>query len=300
MRSVEIFSTLRESLVHESGMPAHFSWFLRMDPQVRESYGSASWVVDSHAPLLGMLSHEGDELGLHVHMFRWDEDHGAWRSDFGNPAWVFYCIEDSFEAYRRSLHHPCRTTRLGDGWMSNGAIAQLESLGVRFDLTAEPEAPARPSLIPGELASGSLPGYPGIPRFPYRPSVRDFRTPDPRRKEALWIIPMTAGTGEELSGTPGSPRAAGSMEPAGESTAGEAPWRTLNLTLDPRIFRVVVENTLVRARYPYLAFMVRTDFCLHPEELAATRENLALLSQNERDWRLVFATPSEALRLLGI
>jgi hypothetical protein len=110
---------------------------------------------------------------------------------------------------------------------------------------------------------------------------------------------MTAGTGAEATQTAirGDEKPA---SPARQPSSEDAPWRTLNLTLDPGIFRVVVAHNLASLRRPYLAFMVRTDFCLHADELEAARENLALLRANARAWRLAFTTPPEALALLGM
>jgi len=53
-----------------TGSPVHFSWFLRMDPQITHTYGSPDWVVTRYPKLIEGLDAAGDELGLHVHPWR--------------------------------------------------------------------------------------------------------------------------------------------------------------------------------------------------------------------------------------
>src|SRR5712692_222548 len=62
---------LRPRLEDRSEAPARYGWFLRMDPQIAEAYGSATWVVDRYGRHLDEVLRHGDEVGLHPHMYRW-------------------------------------------------------------------------------------------------------------------------------------------------------------------------------------------------------------------------------------
>src|SRR5262252_3920673 len=54
---------LRHSLAKARG-PVHFSWFLRMDPQVKQMYGTADWVFSRYPGQFVEMQKAGDEIGL--------------------------------------------------------------------------------------------------------------------------------------------------------------------------------------------------------------------------------------------
>lgn len=86
--SYEIFGRLRQRLEIATGSPPYFSWFLRMDPQITHTCGSAHWVVTRYPRLIENLHAAGDELGLHTHAWRWDEHSQGWIADFGDQNWI--------------------------------------------------------------------------------------------------------------------------------------------------------------------------------------------------------------------
>src|SRR4030095_6131268 len=90
---------------------AHFSWFLRMDPQVAEPYGSATWVVDTYRAHMDEIQRAGDEIGVHPHPYRWLERERAWLQDFGDQPWVEDCLAISLEAFATAFGRPCRSLR---------------------------------------------------------------------------------------------------------------------------------------------------------------------------------------------
>ena len=69
-RLLERVKPLRDDLAVATGRPVRFDWFLRMDPQIAEAYGSAAWVVDRFGADLARLRSEGDLVGLHPHALR--------------------------------------------------------------------------------------------------------------------------------------------------------------------------------------------------------------------------------------
>ena len=128
-QSYEFFSDLRPRLETATGSPVHFSWFLRMDPQITHTYGSAHWVVTRYARLIDRLQGAGDELGLHVHAWRWDHRSQGWIADLADQTWVDHCVRSSFEAFHTSLKRRCRSFRFGDHWMNDQTLDLLEQIG---------------------------------------------------------------------------------------------------------------------------------------------------------------------------
>src|SRR3954471_9426054 len=84
---VERLPTLRESLSEATRKPATFTWGLRMDPQVAETYGSPDLVAEKYADVLYELIDAGDELAVHTHVWRWDSGKDIWVNDFQDPGW---------------------------------------------------------------------------------------------------------------------------------------------------------------------------------------------------------------------
>jgi len=189
----EYLAGLRPRFAAATGHPVHFSWFLRMDPQIERVYGSAAWVARRYPEILRELAAAGDELGLHCHPWRWDDGHRWWLSDFGDQRWVDHCVQTSFRAFRETFERPCRSFRFGDRWMNAETLALVERLGARFDLTVEPGQ--KEVTIP-EPFSGKLTDYTLAPRLPYRPARRDFQKPGRPSTHALWEVPLTTGTVE--------------------------------------------------------------------------------------------------------
>src|SRR5947207_1423032 len=66
-------SQLRPRLKKAMRSPVHFSWGLRLDPQIELTHGSADWPIRHYRPLLDALLNEGDGIGIHPHAWRWDE-----------------------------------------------------------------------------------------------------------------------------------------------------------------------------------------------------------------------------------
>ncbi|MGH7340351.1 MAG: hypothetical protein ACREKH_07660, partial [Candidatus Rokuibacteriota bacterium] len=179
---------LRAALAEATVAPVHLCWFLRMDPQIAHVYGSADWAMTRYRDLIRELEAAGDEIGLHPHFWRWDQEQARWIVDVGNARWVERCLRQSFAAFEHCFGRGCRSIRLGDAWMNDAAMTLIERLGARFDLTVEPGR--APDTLP-EPFTGSFPNYAGAPRRPYRPSRRDFRTPGRWWTRTLWEIPLT-------------------------------------------------------------------------------------------------------------
>lgn len=291
--SFKFFSALRPRLAEATGAPARFNWFFRMDPQIEGAYGSPDWVVKRRGEIIAQLEKSGDELGLHTHAWRWDEDSRCWIADHGNQQWIDHCLRVSFEAYRRAFGRACASFRFGDHWMSNETMDLLESLGAQFDLTIEPGRIARPAQCLSEKYTGTLPDYVSAPRRPYRPSRRDFRAHHPGHERGLWAIPLS--TGKEPGRFTGVKRAAQAL---GIDLRKRNDTVPLNLSLGPPLFRALVDSWLAAAGEKYLALIVRTNDCLPRCSEANVVENLNSLLSHPLAGRFKFSRPAEAIRLL--
>ena len=291
--SHEFFSRIRPVLAAATGSPVHYSWFLRMDPQVAESYGSAAWPVFHYSRYIEDFASSGDEIGLHTHAWRWDQGHSSWVADHGNPGWVDYCVRLSFDSFREAMGRNCISFRFGDRWMSNNTMELIESLGALFDLTLEPGHGATPFHAIDELYTGSIPDYTGVPRLPYRPSRSDFRKPDPSRQHGLWAIPVSSG---HVVRPVGPLRRLYRMIFYG--IREQRYPMTLGMWHDPRDFYAIMDRLLRTAQVPYLALVVRSDLPLRPMMKHMQEIFEGIMAHPWVD-RLIFSTPEEAMAQLG-
>lgn len=191
LNAYQYFGQLRSRLERITKSPVHFSWFLRIDPSMTRIYGSPDWVVRRYSDLLEKFEAEGDEVGLHPHVSRWNEASQVWFSDFGDQEWVNYCTRLSFEAFQNSLGRTCRSCRFGDRWTNTATLNLVEELGARFDLTIEPGIKAAGLGTP---FIGVDLDYSGVANHHYHPSRDDFRKAGPPRQ--LWSIPLSTAKAE--------------------------------------------------------------------------------------------------------
>ena len=265
---VELLTEYRSRLEMATGHPCHFSWFFRMDPQVRALQGRQDWAVRVFEREVAMLRSAGDEFGLHVHP--WKQTPNGWVSEFRDATWVEHCVRSSLEAYRHAFGTRCRSFRFGDRWMDQRTMRLLSSLGVRFDLTLEPEQIGFP--IPAdmdELFLGDRPDYTGVPRQPYRPSSKDYRVAGGwLRRMRLTEIPISTAADKN------------------------ADIGTLYLANDGAATCGQIDRLLADETTRHLALPARTDIAIRPNE----RQNLKtildhFLAHPQRD-RLRLTTPS--------
>ncbi len=281
-RVAELFSVVRSRVVAATGSPARFSWFVRMDPQVTETYGSEEWAVTRYARLVEEWRRHGDSIGLHTHPWRWSDAHRTWVHDVGDQAWVEHCVRVAFEAYERSMGEPCRAFRFGDRWFNDATVDLVERLGARFDLTLEPGRPALAKLAADELATGSIPDTFSVPCIPFRRSRADFRRPDPARRAGLWMIPMSSAP-VETTATNGAP----------------VEHTTLGMWIEPSTFARAAARLLESLPDPYLALVLRSDLPIRAE-VSRFFDNLDWLLRHQLADRFVFSTPEEALETMGL
>ena len=242
------------------------TWFLRADPQVETSNGRSNWAFHHFAPEWREAIQRGDEIGLHVHPWRWEADAGTWTADHENADWISHCVGMGIEGFRNFFGVPPTSYRGGDRFLSNPVCRQLEEAGVQVDLTVE-RMPAMERLVSYERGTGWIPEGLSAPSHAYWPSDEDYRRPGPARTSGFGIFPLTSYPGGTL-----------------------IPWMTHT------DFRNGLEwNLIDRSQMTHLAFVVRSDitissrwddFCL----------NLEALSRKVREDGLVFAPATQAWR----
>ena len=288
---------LRPRIEALTGARAHFSWFLRMDSQVAEPYGSATWVADTYRAHMDEIQRAGDELGVHPHPYRWLERERAWLQDFGNQPWVEDCLAMSLEAFATAFGRPCRSLRFGDRWLNTETVNAAERLGVRFDLTVEPGAPPLPALVPGERTSGSLPGYQRVPRAPYAPSIADFSQRARLDTRAIRLVPLTSGY--VRFGMRHPRRYLRRLWQNGvRHRRQDTPLSMWRQWPAPDTFDRMLDRALSAQRRPYLAFAIRSDFGLHADLFHTIDGAVSALLAHPAHSRFRFTTPAEALAAL--
>jgi hypothetical protein len=191
---VERAAALRDRLSEATGSPAAFTWFLRMDPQVAETWGSPTWAAERYRDTLVGLIDCGDELGLHTHTWRWHGPTGTWVADFQDAVWAEHCVTLGLDAFKTSFGQDCTAHRGGDHFLSGAMLSALETNGVKVDLTVEPGLPPV-GAAGGETALGLCPDYRGVPSRPYRSSPNTFPAPDPTTHSDPLLVPLLSARG---------------------------------------------------------------------------------------------------------
>jgi hypothetical protein len=286
----DFLSEQRQRMAERTGRAARLSWFWRMDPQIEVVHGAASWGVETYRSQIAAAERHGDEIGLHIHGWRWDAAAGQWIADHGNDAWMEHCIRSSFSEFERSFNRRCDVVRMGDGWFSDRATAILEQQGARLDLTIEPEMPATLKLAPEDVATGLIPDRVGVPHQAYRPSRSDFRLTDQEGATQLWMLPVTTGR------APKRRRGLAKFLPT-MLAPPETELVQLNLSHSRRRFVPIFERVIAAPGRSYVATCARSDGG-YPRPLKQIERNIRYMLRHRLADRLAFMTPTEALRLL--
>ena len=278
----------RGAIATATGAPAQFCWGVRLDAQVERVYGSADWPLRHYEPLFADFLQHGDALGVHTHVYRWDRALRSWVIEQGDPDWVAHNLRLSVRTFEDVLGRRCDFFRFGDRWMSDAAMALLDELGVRFDLTLEPGRAQVPSYHPGKPSTGFVPHQRGVPPHPYRPARGQFRSPDPARRDGLVEIPVTTAVVRPLDSLRARPTPGCALE---WLKFRLRPWiDTAGFYQEPRRLRSLVDAAL-EAGAPYLSLTVRTDSFTRNLRSGDLDRSLALLLAHPLASRFEFTTP---------
>jgi hypothetical protein len=269
-RFLQRLPALRRRLSEVSRAPAAFTWFLRMDPQVAETWGSPAWAAETYGDVFAELAGSGDELGLHTHNWRWDLEAREWVADYDDPAWGEHCLRTGLDAFETCFGRACAVHRGGDHFLSGAMLSCLAARGVTVDLTVEPgQFPS--GALGGERTHGLSPDYRAVPTEPYRSTPGTFPAPEPAGRTGPVLVPLLSAPGRRGRRSPLSPE-------------------TSSVRFVPRL-----AAELLRKPPPLLAVVVRTHVALGPrwDSLADNLEHLA------RHRHMRFVTASAAVEGLG-
>lgn len=287
-------SEVRRQVEFTTKAPAHFGWYFRLDPQIEDTYGRADWPLRTYSGCIEKTLQDGDEIGIHPHTYKWGEEVGNWVSIHDDADYCNSCIELCFRTYEDFFGSPCRSLRMGDKWISNEAVQYAEKLGMKYDLTLEPGHESRPHVVRNEFFCGQLPSFAGVPQHPYLPWKLDFRIPDKKRKDGLWMIPLSS---DKIEGVMGATQRFSRKVLRGRWH--EQDYLTLNFEMKPWIFRKLVNQQLKKLNQPYLAIVSRVDISIKKDTYHHMCANLRYLLTFQHASRLRFSTPDEAMALLG-
>jgi hypothetical protein len=292
-RSVEVMDEVREVLARRTGRPAHFIWLVRADEQVAAIYGSAGWAFERYRREFETLRAAEDEIGVHVHAYRWDDRAGNWIEDYGNQDWVERCVRTGVGAFEERFGCPPAAFSTGMDWTNQATIRLVSGLAIRYEFSAILGREPQP-FPPRDAYTGVAPDCSRIPARPYHPRADDFLSAGADGEDGPWLIPQSSrvarifpsfkrGLWDLLHLQPIAPRCT----------------RKLFLQDDPAEIQPAIADVLRSLERPYLTLAVRTDEYSRPNSTAIVRRNLERVLDHPDAGRFVFTRPDEALRTLG-
>jgi len=293
-RAVEVMADLRAVLSRHTGRDAHFIWLLRADQQIAETYGAPGWALAHYRRAWETLLAAQDEVGLHVHAFRWETRAGNWIEDYGNQEWVEHCVRAGVGAFTEHFGRPPAAFSMGMDWTNQETIRLASRLNVRYELSTVSWKEPQP-FPPQNVYTGVAPDCSRIPLRPYHPAPDDFRSAAPDGAEGMWLIPQSSrmarifpswkrGLWDLVHLRPVAPRAT----------------RKFFLEDDPAQVQPAIARALRGLERPYLTLAIRTDQYRRPDLEAVVRRNLEGALAHPDSRRFVFTRPDEALQVLGL
>jgi hypothetical protein len=176
-RGLDLVPTIAD-IIHARGFPV--TWFVRADSQLRDFYGTVSYLLEDHHKLWRNLKNLGDEIGWHPHLNSAIGD-GVYRPERNEirMANELRCTHAALTAQG----HEFVSVRLGEAIGNNATMDTLADLGLRVDSSA----------IPGRqrVDHSRTFDWATSPNVPYWPSVADYRVPGVPALSIL-EVPMTA------------------------------------------------------------------------------------------------------------
>ncbi len=265
---LEMLDRFRTSVQQSTGNPVHLNWFLRLDPQIAEAYGSAAYACSRYATQWRDYRAAGDEIGLHVHA--WRRSGRTWTTDHADPEWVRHCAAIGIDSYREHFLETPRSFRFGDRFLNSEVVDLLEREGVSHDLTLEPGHPAQE--LTWDRATGLLPDCRHMPRTPYQPCPFNHLQRGSLRHRRLWMVPVSTGRPRWFRRT-----------------------RHLNLGVRPDDMRRVFDNLVANATTTHISWVARTGDFANPTCRSNFFASLAFLMEHPRRSAFRFVRPDELI-----
>ncbi len=177
----------RERLEHETGLPARFGWYVRMDAHIGALFGAADAIARRYQRELESVLESGDEVGLHIHSAEMDRE-GRWRVNYDDAGLISETVDQAFDEFSSFFGRPCRAARMGDMWTSLSCARHLATRGLRYDLSWESSLRAKhlKALYPGTTSKGRVPSMITSPLKPFLPFVGEPSA------EHMWVLPLSS------------------------------------------------------------------------------------------------------------
>ncbi|NJD51379.1 MAG: hypothetical protein FIB07_00755 [Candidatus Methanoperedens sp.] len=180
---------ISNSVEDTKGHNAKITWFLRSDDQMKELYGDPAWMVRNFMDKWKSLESEGDEIGWHPHLWRWNESIKSWYPELEDRIWIENCMEEGYKGFPEEFK--LTSSRMCWNFHSNITMNKMDELGLKVDITG---MPGQKSIKPVNDSPDSLYYDWEITKDPpYFPSQSDYRREADMNERSLNIleIPLT-------------------------------------------------------------------------------------------------------------
>ncbi len=164
-----------------SEMKLKVTWFVRADNQLRDIYGSVTYVLEEHNKLWSQIEDTGDEIGWHPHIYEWSEIDKLYVPDLDDTRRSGKLKQIRAELLKEGYNHT--SARMGEAFHTNESMETLEYLFIKVDATA---IPGRSRNDVSRCFNWSM-----TPNEPYHPSKTDYRIPSQYSHWNILEVPMT-------------------------------------------------------------------------------------------------------------
>jgi hypothetical protein len=169
-----------------------FTWCVRSDLQIEKIYGNAGWCVKEFSSLWRKLEEEGDEIGWHPHLARWNSERKLWFQEIKDEQWIKQCIAKGFTAFKENWGKPPVSCRMGWVFHNNLTMEQIAALGIKVDFSAIPDLSKSIISRKDTVYIQDYADWKETPIYPYHPSRLDYRLPAKDKNLGVWEIPCMA------------------------------------------------------------------------------------------------------------
>ncbi len=162
-----------KDITDSNGSSPIFTWCLRADHQIKETFGSYNYVLEKNKSFFHELESTGDEIGWHPHFFKFDKPTSKWYQDFKDKSWQVNMLREAYAEFQSALPGRAKSVRMGWIYHNDQTFAALDKLGIKIDFSGIP----RLSLLPknDNVKSVNFFDWEQTPNHPYYPSINDYR-----------------------------------------------------------------------------------------------------------------------------
>lgn len=175
--NLESVRAIREALASIT-QELRCTWFVRADDQLDQMFSDPCYLLKSHAYIWELFENQGDEIGWHPHIYRFENN--VWKPET-DDARMIASLENVFADVKEFRPGIC-SSRIGEAYQSNAIMGALDRLGIKVDSTA----------MPGRIRADQerVMDWSKTPGIPYFPSTEDYRVPG-QQNLAILEAPMT-------------------------------------------------------------------------------------------------------------